>query len=45
MAAMHRLRRGLSSAQEFKVLIQTKEAPAEGKAYFNEDLLPTPPSL
>jgi hypothetical protein len=45
VAAMHHLRRGMSSVQQFKVLIQTQEAPTEGKAYFNEDLLPTPPSL
>lgn len=45
MAVLQRVQRGLSSPQQFKVLIQTKEAPTEGSAYFNEDLLPTPPSL
>ncbi|KAF2756461.1 putative allantoin permease [Pseudovirgaria hyperparasitica] len=30
-----------SSIDDFKRLVRTKEAPAKGKAYFNEDLLPT----
>lgn len=45
MAVLQRLRRGLSSPQQFKILIQTKDVPTEGTAYFNEDLLPTPPGL
>lgn len=44
MATIRRLGKGLSSPQDFKTLIQTREAPAQGTAYFNEDLLPTPPS-
>lgn len=43
--AMATIRKALSSRQGLKSLIQTKEAPVQGTAYFNEDLLPTPPSL
>ena len=39
MAVRQRVRRALSSKEEFKKLIQTKE---QG-TYFNEDLLPSPP--
>ncbi|KAI1337790.1 putative allantoin permease [Xylariaceae sp. FL0016] len=38
-----RIKTAFSSSQEFKRFVRTKEAPPEGKAYFNEDLLPTPP--
>ncbi|KAK2001953.1 putative uracil transporter [Colletotrichum falcatum] len=43
MLRVQRLGRAVSSKHEFKRFIQTKEAPEEGAAYFNEDLLPTPP--
>ncbi|KAK2015879.1 putative allantoin permease [Colletotrichum eremochloae] len=43
MLRTKRLRRAVSSKQEFKRFVQTKEPPQEGTAYFNEDLLPTPP--
>jgi hypothetical protein len=42
MKYVERVKRAAASKEEFKRLVQTKEAPAEGKAYFNEDLLPTP---
>lgn len=42
---MQKLRGAFTSRQKFKAFIQTKDAPAEGAAYFNEDLLPTPPRL
>lgn len=45
MATIRSIRKGLSSREALKTLIQTKEAPVQGTAYFNEDLLPTPPSL
>ncbi|KAF4871735.1 Allantoin permease [Colletotrichum siamense] len=44
MGQTTRLRRAFSSRKEFKQFIQTKEHPDDGPAYFNEDLLPTPPS-
>ena len=36
------IKRALSSKDEFVRSIQTREWPEEGKAQFNEDLLPTP---
>jgi hypothetical protein len=44
MNYVERVKKAAASKEEFKRFVQTKEAPAEGKAYFNEDLLPTPPS-
>jgi hypothetical protein len=43
MKRLHNFRQAFSSKEEFKAFVKTKEAPAEGTAYFNEDLLPTPP--
>lgn len=43
MTLLTRLKRACLSRQEFKQFIQTREHPEEGTAYFNEDLLPTPP--
>jgi nucleobase:cation symporter-1, NCS1 family len=40
---VQRVKEAFSSPQAFKKAIQTPDAPAEGTAYFNEDLLPTPP--
>jgi NCS1 family nucleobase:cation symporter-1 len=43
MVSMRRIKEATSSKEEFVRALETKEWPKEGKAYFNEDLLPTPP--
>ena len=43
VATAQRLKRAVSSREELVKFIETKEWPEEGKAFFNEDLLPTPP--
>lgn len=39
-----KVRTAFSSRQAFKKAIRAPDAPDEGSAYFNEDLLPTPPN-
>lgn len=43
MSAVRRIKQATSSKKEFVRFLETKEWPEQGKAYFNEDLLPTPP--
>lgn len=38
-----RVKTAFSSPRAFKEAVKVADAPAEGSAYFNEDLLPTPP--
>ncbi|KAI1842319.1 hypothetical protein JX266_011487 [Neoarthrinium moseri] len=40
---VRKVKTALSSPKAFKDAIRAPDAPAEGHAYFNEDLLPTPP--
>lgn len=44
MAFIRRTKQATRSKEDLKNFLQTKEAPAKGHAYFNEDLLPTPPA-
>ncbi|KAK8015533.1 permease for cytosine/purines- uracil- thiamine- allantoin-domain-containing protein [Apiospora marii] len=41
--AMRKVKTAFSSKEEFKKALLAPDAPPEGAAYFNEDLLPTPP--
>ncbi|KAF4340516.1 allantoin transport [Fusarium beomiforme] len=43
MVTVKRIKEAASSKKEFKRFLETKEWPEEGEAFFNEDLLPTPP--
>ncbi|KAH8174152.1 hypothetical protein LIA77_05571 [Sarocladium implicatum] len=43
MVTIKRLKAATSSKKELKRFLETKEWPEEGEAFFNEDLLPTPP--
>lgn len=43
MRRLSSLKQAFASKEEFKAFVKTKDAPSEGVAYFNEDLLPTPP--
>ncbi|KAK8117629.1 permease for cytosine/purines- uracil- thiamine- allantoin-domain-containing protein [Apiospora kogelbergensis] len=43
VSAARRVKTTFSSREEFKKALLAPDAPAEGAAYFNEDLLPTPP--
>jgi hypothetical protein len=45
MVSMQRIKRAASSKKELVQFLQTREWPDEGKAFFNEDLLPTPPGM
>ncbi|KAK8057540.1 permease for cytosine/purines- uracil- thiamine- allantoin-domain-containing protein [Apiospora saccharicola] len=41
--AVRKVKTAFSSKEEFKKALLAPDAPPEGAAYFNEDLLPTPP--
>ncbi|KAK8076585.1 hypothetical protein PG994_003857 [Apiospora phragmitis] len=42
--AVRKVKTAFSSKEEFKKALLAPDAPPEGAAYFNEDLLPTPPA-
>jgi nucleobase:cation symporter-1, NCS1 family len=43
VVSAQKVKTALASPRAFKDAIKVRDAPVEGSAYFNEDLLPTPP--